>query len=57
MLVLKGDKIMKMTKQEQIEKLIQRQANLVKLKESYKTRRILKQVQVSINEKKQGMTK
>lgn len=48
---------MKMTKQEQIEKLIQRQANLVKLQESYKTRRILKQVQVSINEKKQGMTK
>lgn len=48
---------MKMTKQEQIEKLIQRQSNLVKLQESYKTRRILKQVQASINEKKQGMTK
>lgn len=44
-------------RQEQIEKLVKRQTNLIKLQECYKTRRILKQVKAFINEKKQGMVK
>lgn len=46
-----------MTRQDQIEKLIKRQVNLVKLQECQKTRRILKNIKSSFEEKKQGVLK
>lgn len=44
-----------MKRNEQIEQLIKRQINLVKLQECHKTRRALKNIKSNIVEKKQGI--